>query len=544
MSAPTRSRAAIVALLAALAATACSDLLAPPAGAPASVAVSFALSPDAPPAGQSNPGRAFDRVDQVHVRLFRGQEPVFADSFAASPADSGVIRRTLRLQLRQAREEMTLALELRGQGRLLFTGSQLVTLSRGAQVATEVPLQPVAAAVVIGPAPAFGSLGDTARAAAAVTFATGDTVPGATITWSGLDPAVLQVLADGRMIARGEGQGRAVATFGALTAQTTVAVRARVASVTLAPDSAVILRADSVRFHATARDARGNVLARTFTWATSAPQVAVVGTGGMARGEAVGQAQVRATADSVTGTGRVVVLPRRGHLAVSVVNAANGRPVPGATVWALRSNAPPNSPPSATAVSDTAGMARMAGLVEDTYVVVASAPGMITAPTPNVVLAPDQATLLRSVLSPVLRPGQTRIVVTWDGAPTDLDAHLTGPDPYGGTFHVFDRAPTSLAEDSTVAVRLDRNDTSGHGPETVTIYQQLQGTYCFSVHHYAGAGTLATSAALVRVFRESQQVTAFNVPNTTSRVWTVFRMNGDAITPVNTTGSTVPGVCP
>jgi hypothetical protein len=186
----------------------------------------------------------------------------------------------------------------------------------------------------------------------------------------------------------------------------------------------------------------------------------------------------------------------------------------------------------------------MAALVEDTYVVVASAPGMITAATPNVVVAPDQTTFLRSVPSPVLRPGETRIVVTWDGTPTDLDAHLTGPDPYGGTFHVFDRAPTSLAADSTVAVRLDRNDTSGHGPETVTIYRQFQGTYCFSVHQYTAAGSLATSAALVRVFQGSQQVAAFNVPNTTSRVWTVFRMNGGTITPVNATGSTVPGVCP
>jgi hypothetical protein len=541
----TRTRAALAALLVAAGAAACADLLAPPAEAPARLSLSYALPPGAP-ALQTGASRAFDRVDHVHVRLWRGDAQVLADSFNVAATDSGVVHRTLELTLEQAEEELQVAVELHWQGVPVFAGTQAVRLSRGSTAAAEVALLPIPASVSITPGGTFSSLGDTVPATAVVTFATGDTVPGAAVTWSGPDPAVLQVLPDGRMVARAEGEGRVVAASGTARAERTLIVRATVAAVTVAPDTVTVMRADSVRLLATARDARGNVLARTVAWSTANAPVATVGTGGTARGVAPGQAQIRATAEGATGSGRVTVVPRRGSMAVDVENAINAAPVPGATVTARRgANAPATDPSAGAAQSNTAGRAQLATLDEGVYTLFVTAPGMITAVVPNVTVAPDQQGQRRAVLSPVLPAGQTRIVLTWGANPSDLDSHLTGPDGYGGTFHVYwaDRSFYDAA-DSLRVVELDVDDTSGFGPETITIHEQAAGSYCFSVHLFTGTGSLGTSGAQVRVFRGNGQVASFQAPSTTNRVWTVFRMNGTTITPVNTTGSTPPGVCP
>lgn len=536
---------AAAALLALAGAAACADFLAAPADAPARLSVSYALAPGAA-AVESGAGRAFDRVDHVHLRVWRGETQVLADSFDAAPADSGVIRHTLTLELERGEEELRVDVELHAQGHAVFSGGQSVRLSRGASVQAEVALLPVVAEVTIAAGGTFRSLGDTVPATAVVTFATGDTVPAPAVVWSGPDAAVLQVLADGRMVARGEGQGRVVAVSGGARAETTVTVRAAVAAVVVSPDSATVMRADSVHFTATTRDARGNVLARTVAWSTANAPVATVGNGGTARGVAPGQAQIRATAEGVTGNGRVRVVPRRGAMVVDVENALNGNPVQGATVTArIGANASPTDPASGTATTSAAGRARLDALDEGVYTLFVAAQGMITAVLSSVTVVPDQQGQRRAVLSPVLPAGQTRIVLTWGAAPADLDSHLTGPDGFGGRFHVYYGDPIAYdAVDSAVVAELDLDDQDGFGPETVTIHEQIAGSYCFSVNLFAGTGSLGTSGAQVRVFRGSQQVATFAAPNTTNRVWTVFRMSGATITPVNTTGSAVPGVCP
>jgi hypothetical protein len=536
-----RARVAAAAALLAAGAAACADFLAAPADAPARLSVSYSLSP-APQA--SGPGRAFDRVDAVHVRLLRGETVVLADSFAAAPADSGVIRGSLRLELERAEEQLRLTVELRWQGRAVFTGAEDVRLTRGANAAAEVGLLPVPAGASFAAVPAFRSLGDTLRAAAVVTFATGDTVPAPVLSWSGPDGAVLEVLPDGRLVARAEGQGRVVVVAGEARAEAVVMVRAVVASVTVSPDTATLMRADSLPFRATARDARGNPLVRTVTWSTGNASVAAVGPSGTARGVAPGQAQVRAAAEGVAGAGQLTVVPRRGAIMVDVENALNSQAVAGATVTARPgANAGESAPVAGTATTSAAGQARLAALDEGVYTLFVSAPGMITAILPNVTVLPDTVGRQRAVISPVLPAGQTRIVLTWGAEPHDLDSHLTGPNGSGGRFHVYFGSRRFTVDTATV-VELDVDETDGFGPETITIHRQFTGSYCFSVHLYAGSGSLGTSGAQVRVFRGSQQVAAFTAPNTTNRVWTVFALNGSTITPVNTTGYTAPGVCP
>jgi uncharacterized protein YfaP (DUF2135 family) len=139
-------------------------------------------------------------------------------------------------------------------------------------------------------------------------------------------------------------------------------------------------------------------------------------------------------------------------------------------------------------------------------------------------------------VSPVLSGDSLRIVLTWGANPVDLDAHFTGPTTSTARFHVY------YASDATNGVKLDLQDGTSYGPETITVSQFLPGVYRYSVHDYTNA-TVTTSSVLsnlsgaqVRVFQGGTQIATFNAP--TGRVgnlWTVFEMDGAtrAITPKN-----------
>jgi len=238
---------------------------------------------------------------------------------------------------------------------------------------------------------------------------------------------------------------------------------------------------------------------------------------------------------------------RTGALRTEVVNAVTGLPLAGATV-AVRAGAgaPATGPVAATAVTPATGEVRFAALPAGPYTLFVSAPSMITVVVPSVVVTANGEAVQHVALSPVLAAGETRIVLTWGETPSDLDSHLTGPNGAGGTFHVYydDRRSRADPTSATADVELDTDDTSGYGPETITIRRQFTGTYCYSVHNYDATPELGTSAAQVRVYRGSQQVATYTVPATTALVWTVFRLDGSTVTPVNTTGDTAPGTCP
>jgi hypothetical protein len=89
-------------------------------------------------------------------------------------------------------------------------------------------------------------------------------------------------------------------------------------------------------------------------------------------------------------------------------------------------------------------------------------------------------------------------------------------------------------------VNLDLDDVTSFGPETTTLYQQIDGVYRFVVHDYTNRNSatsteLSASQAQVRVYKGSNLLNSFNVPlGQAGTVWTVFEMNGSTITPVNT----------
>jgi len=139
-----------------------------------------------------------------------------------------------------------------------------------------------------------------------------------------------------------------------------------------------------------------------------------------------------------------------------------------------------------------------------------------------------------ATISPSLPSGQTRIVLTWGSTPADLDLHLTGPATEGSRFHVYWNNKSYLSY-----VNLDLDDTSSFGPETITISTQENGMYRCSIHDFTNRSltsstALANSGAQVKVYRGSNLVATYNVPSQAGTLWTVFELNGDTLTPVNT----------
>ncbi|MCF7919420.1 MAG: hypothetical protein K9N06_05855 [Candidatus Cloacimonetes bacterium] len=129
-----------------------------------------------------------------------------------------------------------------------------------------------------------------------------------------------------------------------------------------------------------------------------------------------------------------------------------------------------------------------------------------------------------------------RIVLTWGSRPRDLDAHLSGPNPDGGNFHIWyqDHYPMGGKD------FLDRDDRSSYGPETITIYKPAKGVYQYSVFDYSHrsskrAKDLQRSGARVDIYGENRLLKTFYVPEGRGNTWHVFRIDEtNNIIPINT----------
>jgi hypothetical protein len=226
-----------------------------------------------------------------------------------------------------------------------------------------------------------------------------------------------------------------------------------------------------------------------------------------------------------------------GSIAGVVKNSQNGGAVPGATVE-LRVGANNTSgTPSRTTLADVSGAFLFPSLSAGTYTVVAKAAGFSDGNRGSIVVGAGAVTNQDVILSPTLGAGQTRIVLTWGSLPADLDAHLTGPTQDEEGFHICWINPGSPTNSPFSS--LDNDERSGFGPETITITEQIPGTYRFYVHDFTNGGgpvssSLSASGARVQVYRGNALVHDFSVPAGAGTLWTVFTLNGATVTPVNT----------
>ena len=225
----------------------------------------------------------------------------------------------------------------------------------------------------------------------------------------------------------------------------------------------------------------------------------------------------------------------QGTVSGTVTDALNGQPLTGVTVRLLS-----GSTVIATVTNNQDGTYSITGPAGSGYTIEFSKTGYITSTASNVTITANTTTEnVNMSLSPTLLEGQTRIVLSWGENPSDLDSHLTGPIPNSSSrFHIY-YVDMGSATTSPFAA-LDVDDTDSFGPETTTIYQQFSGVYRFSVRDFTNGGEGTTSTALsssgaqVNVYQGNSQTT-FNVPtNQGGDVWTVFELNGNTITPINT----------
>lgn len=123
------------------------------------------------------------------------------------------------------------------------------------------------------------------------------------------------------------------------------------------------------------------------------------------------------------------------------------------------------------------------------------------------------------------------MILQWATQPSDLDAHMSGPDGQGGRFHVafFSRTPVAWAS-------LDRDDRDGQGPEILALTKSgnafVAGDYHMWVHNY-NTTTFESSSAVVTVVRVnpsgipsqlSRQEVEFAAGNQTDDIWHVLNL--------------------
>lgn len=122
--------------------------------------------------------------------------------------------------------------------------------------------------------------------------------------------------------------------------------------------------------------------------------------------------------------------------------------------------------------------------------------------------------------------GSATIKLTWGANPQDLDSHLTGPNPDGTRFHIYYGLKGSLTVPPFA--NLDVDNTTGFGPEVITINTFTPGVYRYTVDHYSGSSTIAASPA--RVELSLNGVTSVFTPPScaTTRDWVVMELTASS----------------
>ncbi|HEX3076215.1 MAG TPA: carboxypeptidase regulatory-like domain-containing protein, partial [Lachnospiraceae bacterium] len=140
--------------------------------------------------------------------------------------------------------------------------------------------------------------------------------------------------------------------------------------------------------------------------------------------------------------------------------------------------------------------------------------------------------------SPILNDDEIRIVLTWGSSPADLDSHLFTPyntSSQDDTYHIWYGNQSDANANS-----LDVDQTTGYGPETMTINHLGNGLYKYYVvdytncsHDYSTSTEMSFSSACVNVYTKDGLVQTFYVPtNRSGAIWEVFELRNKQIVPI------------
>lgn len=186
----------------------------------------------------------------------------------------------------------------------------ITALVEGVSTSVEVTVTAASVATVtVSPASASLGVGDDLMLTAVTRDAAGNVLPGRSVAWASVDPAVARVSGSGLLTGVAPGTTTVTATSEGVQASVAVTVTtASVATVTVSPASATLGPGDEVTFTAETRDAAGVVLeGRSVAWASSNPSVASVSGSGVVTGVAPGSTTISATSEGVEGQATVQV---------------------------------------------------------------------------------------------------------------------------------------------------------------------------------------------------------------------------------------------
>lgn len=172
------------------------------------------------------------------------------------------------------------------------------------------------------------------------------------------------------------------------------------------------------------------------------------------------------------------------------------------------------------------------------YCLTASKDGYITG-TVNIIVQRGTTRFQSGSITPVLSGDDYRVVLTWSANPRDLDSHMVGSLESGSSFHVY-FGRKSQYDGSEEICNLDVDDTSGYGPETITLKANSDKPYYYYIYHFSGTGSVSSSEAVVKIYQGNDLVARLNVPTNqgTSRYWNVFAIVDGRLVIKNTiTGS-------
>ncbi len=148
-------------------------------------------------------------------------------------------------------------------------------------------------------------------------------------------------------------------------------------------------------------------------------------------------------------------------------------------------------------------------------------------------------------MSRAMASNEYRVVLRWGETPRDLDSHLQGKNSRGTKYHVFfsNKSATGLGQEA----KLDVDDTSSYGPETVSFTVYDSAAYVYYVHDYTNRNTssssqMGRSGATVQVYCGNALLQTFSVPSGAGIYWEVFRIENGAYTPVDRLVSREPAV--
>lgn len=217
-----------------------------------------------------------------------------------------------------------------------------------------------------------------------------------------------------------------------------------------------------------------------------------------------------------------------------VVDAFNGEHIPNAKIKIYRgiSNVTENLVTEIS--SDTTGSYKVE-LEPGNYTAYASADNYVSGKSNILVLPKETTNNQNCTITPVLKEGEIRAILTWGENPRDLDSHLVGPTPDGSRFHIY-YSNKSYYYNSVQYDNLDVDDTSSYGPETTSVYVGVDGTYTYYVQDFSNrssdnSNALSLSGAQVKLYKYGvEEPIVFNVPNKDGTLWKVFSIkNGELV---------------